>query len=1392
MNYINRHISKEKTQALKGQWFLQLVIILLGATTLSAQIEIDFSIDEPSCNGFLNGNITAQASGGTPPYSYLWDNLQAGPTNFGIGAGDYSVTITDANGLFASETVTMGEPPELEVIVEPIGDICLGTAGELIANASGGTSPYSYFWTTGATTQTISDLVPGYYGVTVYDVNGCKAIHGIVVNKPLTVTVKATDVLCYEWCDGAVEAIPMGGTGPYTYVWNTGQTGSILNMLPTGTFSVTVTDSNGCTAEASGTIGEPDEIEITIDIDDLCSGAANADIEVMGGIPPYSYQWNDDNGLPYSNSQDLSDLPEGYYFLTVTDANGCLQDTSIVVSDGVEIVPFPTPEDCEGTNSGSVIVEVPNGIGPLTFYLSNGIVSDTKTIDSLSAGTYGVTVVDGAGCSDSTTFEIGAGVSLDIEVNTTISQCGNSCDGTATLTVSGGTAPYTYLWDINTTSQTTQTAIDLCPGYYLVTVTDANNCEKVIPVTIEEGPSGMEATIEVTEAGCDSSCNGTAMIDISGGTPPYSLSWTPNIGLDNGVEIVDLCAGDYSLTITDQNQCTLVETFTIEESDPLTLLVEVTDASCENSTDGCTELTTIVPDNAPPFSIEWSNGVTDSLNCGLAPGIYGVTVTDANACVGIVDSIIVEADSDIEAMFDWQVDNCDSDSISITFIDSSETDSLNNIISWEWIFSTGQTANDSVVFITVSVPVIDVTLVVENSAGCVDTLMEQIMLDMITCNSMLQDTMVCQGDSLWVETNCTSPDSLLTYQWAPDSLIIAGATTSTAQINTSEPGSYLIWLTVSNSMACDVVDTMEVVVMDTSLNIDPNLISFEQSCDTTEICFTNANDSLAFTYYSWYFDYPNMTAISSEFEPCFIFPDSGEYLITLVPNGACLDTFEFSIQVEEIAKTGIDFQKEDCSDSVDVLFYHVSTPFNKIDSLSWNFGNGMTDVQDSVLITVTDSNQVLTATLEVFFENGCVKTDTLEVPVEVFIPAYPADTVIACGPGMPIELNPHGDSTLSYLWAPGDNLVPIDTFWNPTATVNDTTIFSVSIDSAHCSVNQEVMVVFAPEIELSLLPPDPIEVCETMDTLLIATSNISVDYAWYDNEDYSEPPLSTDSTMMITVGDSTTYYVVATDEYGCQEIESLAVGNYEIVVWIPDTLDICKGSLIDFEIEGLDPENHIVSWSPLDPIGLLIAQTTSFDLTVENDQGCKFSDDLLANFVDIDNLLDVYPRLDTIVRGDTVHISAYFDPNYIYDWDPVISLSDPEDCCPIASPEETTLYNLFVFDPLTECEGRGFSEICVINDRCDEQMIFFPNAFTPNGDGLNDVLYVEGFNVDEVFFEIYNRWGEKVFESHAQDEGWDGTYNGQPAPTDAYAYYLRVRCEFGGEYTKQGNVTVIR
>jgi gliding motility-associated-like protein len=463
-----------------------------------------------------------------------------------------------------------------------------------------------------------------------------------------------------------------------------------------------------------------------------------------------------------------------------------------------------------------------------------------------------------------------------------------------------------------------------------------------------------------------------------------------------------------------------------------------------------------------------------------------------------------------------------------------------------------------------------------------------------------------------------------------------------------------------------------------------------------------------------------------------------------------------------------------------------------ITSWSWEFSNGATSsLPDPVL--VFNQNQIVVATLTIEFETNCTASVTDTVQVRIFDPDFLKDTVIACLPNPMASLNPDGDSTLSYQWAPPAGLSNAND-WNPTATVSQTTIYTVTITDASgaevCTVEKQVTVFVPPAIGLAT-PPN-VEACVATPDTLTATVSGQASLHWSSQADFSDT-LSMDASVIVQVGTPpSTYYVMATDAFGCQEMGEVTVGVYPIQAQPPVFPDVCIGETPEVTISGIAPDETL-SWQPFDPNTQPLNDTASFVLTITNSRGCTLTDTVILNSLDISNLIEVVPAADTILLGESVDLSVVAGFGHSCSWSPGAGLSNTSDCSPLATPQETTTYTVEVEDITTGCRGTGESVICVVSNLCAEPMIFVPNAFTPDGDGLNDVLYVRGYNIERVIiFAIYNRWGEKVFEAHSQSEGWDGTFNGKTAVGDVFAYYLKVECLSGEEFFKKGNVTVLR
>ncbi|MDH3243696.1 MAG: T9SS type A sorting domain-containing protein [Saprospiraceae bacterium] len=444
-----------------------------------ATVTITLDVTNVSCNGANDGSITVNADG-TAPYVYEWSNNETTATIANLAPGQYSVTVTDNDNFEAMETVTVTEPPPLAGSIEKLGDIsCNGASdGSAMIDPSGGNGNYAFSWShsPSASMASVSDLPPGTTTVTVTDVNGCTLTDQVMITQPDALACNSVidqDASCNGVSDGAATINAIGGTMPYSYDWshNANAMGSSTNDLPAGSHTVDVVDENGCVVQCELDITEPAALMIDAAIQhETANDAMDGSITttVMGGTGPYTYAWS--NG---GNTPTIMDLAPGSYTVDVTDANGCqIQDTYVVDEFGCALSATSSTQDvaCPGDSTGQAMVTVENGNDPVTVAWSNG--ANGNMIDNLAAGTYQYTVTDGANCSVSDSVVISQPDMLVVTVDTVIGDQGNGT-GEVQITVSGGTAPYSFAWSDGNIAEDLVGALS---GKYNVTVTDAENC----------------------------------------------------------------------------------------------------------------------------------------------------------------------------------------------------------------------------------------------------------------------------------------------------------------------------------------------------------------------------------------------------------------------------------------------------------------------------------------------------------------------------------------------------------------------------------------------------------------------------------------------------------------------------------------------------------------------------------------------------------------------------------------------------------------------------------------------------------------------------------------------------------------------------------------------------
>ncbi|MBS4044149.1 MAG: tandem-95 repeat protein, partial [Chitinophagaceae bacterium] len=456
-----------------------------------------------NCFGNSTGAVSVTAAGGVTPYQYKLDNgsYQSSSSFSGLSAGSYVVYVKDVNNCIQSVNVTITQPsaPLSSSISSQTNVNCFGqSTGSATVSTSGGTSPYTYSWNTSPvqTTATATGLAAGTYTVTVTDNKGCTTTANVTITQPsapLSSSISSqTNVNCFGQSTGSATVSTSGGTSPYTYSWNTSpvQTTATATGLAAGTYTVTVTDNKGCTTTVNVTITQPSaalnsSISSQTNVNCFGQSTGSATVSTSGGTSPYTYSWNTS---PVQTTATASGLAAGTYTVTVTDNKGCITTANVTITEPSAAlsanVPTQTNVNCFGQSTGSATVSTSGGTAPYTYSWNTSPVQTTATATGLAAGTYTVTVTDNKGCittANVTITQPSAALSSNISSQTNVNCFGQST-GSATVTTSGGTSPYTYSWNTSPV-QTTATASGLAAGTYTVTVTDNKGCTTTANVT---------------------------------------------------------------------------------------------------------------------------------------------------------------------------------------------------------------------------------------------------------------------------------------------------------------------------------------------------------------------------------------------------------------------------------------------------------------------------------------------------------------------------------------------------------------------------------------------------------------------------------------------------------------------------------------------------------------------------------------------------------------------------------------------------------------------------------------------------------------------------------------------------------------------------------------------
>ena len=1063
-----------------------------------------------SCNGGGDGQAIVNTSGGTPGYSYLWNNGASTQSISGLTFGSYSCLITDANGCSITKNITVTQPnPLLESTT--INDVsCFnGNDGDVTIIVVGGTAPYNYIWNTGATVNTINNLTSGNYICDVSDANGC-IIPTIStnVNNPtdLFYSVATNMVSCRGGNNGSATVNVSGGNPGYTFLWSNGSINQTINNLTAGNYTCTITDANGCTKQATANISQPSSL-LTITMDSSavsCNGGNDgyATVYAVGGFPSYSYFW--------SNSVTdtvITGLTTGTYTVSVSDANNCTVSQSVFIDQSTPlVVPILTTDvSCNGGGNAIATANPTGGNPGYTYSWNNGMT--TKTITGLSSGVYTVTVTDSINCpSVSSSITINQPSVITATANVDSVSCFGGNDGLISLSISGGNGSYTFLWS---DGQTTQNATGLVVGQYTVEVIDSTNCQYFFTYDVHEPSTSLSATANVISPSCFGNSDGSINLTTIGGTSPYNYSW-PNG--QNSQALTNIPIGTYLCTITDNNGCVAYATGTVDQPQQLTLTSSSVATSCFGYNDGSANV--IPQGGTAPYTYNWSNGQTTQQAINLIAGTYSVMVLDSNSCAKSL-SVTIGQPIQVGAVLTPTNILCNGDSSGNITVNS--VTGTTGPYSYNWSDGHNDPINQNLTAGTYYVTISD-------GNGCSNTFSQNLTQPLsITATLSYSDISVNGASDGNISANIFGGNPPYSYSWSGPN----NYSNSNSSINSLESGHYI--LIVTDASGCS--QTFSQVINEPNCNVSIAETFTDPLCygDMATVYWQNSGGLAPYTN----------TLISSD----------GTVLI----NGAQFDYPNTQLQFP----SGVyDLVVEDASGCSDLWNIQISTPdsieleLSLTDVLCFNENTGTASVVISGGTSpyntdwgITDPNLLLSGNYNIVVTdiNGCssgIINYTINEPSQLIVDSV-ITTLVSCATGNDGTATIYGSGGMlpyTYGWSNGQT--------SQTAQSLTNGIYTAYIyDANNCqTIFNNVQINNAPILNISI-QQTAVSCTDASDGSLsstVITGTGPITYNWYN---LTNPNTVISSDPSVSNLPNGAYSLIATDINGCINQGSVLLVN---------------------------------------------------------------------------------------------------------------------------------------------------------------------------------------------------------------------------------------------------------
>ena len=1416
-------------------------------------------IVDVECFGASTGQISVEVIGGLGPFNFsslpnIGSLSTPTPSSFTVSdvpSGQYQITVTDGNACVFVDTFDIQQNTEIQALFSGITpETCDSDNGQVTVTALGGMPGYTYDWVqSGQSTQTAIQLSGGENKfVNITDSNGCEKEFAIFLPKVSSIeitSVNTIDNLCSGSVLGQIDVTVSGIASPFNYSLTgisdilSSDTIVSFSNLASGSYDLTVTDSDGCSNSFSSIIiNESSQINISVDtISDSileCSGANTGKIflNIDGGNPfPGDYYWlfvNDPDFSQQITSDSITGLSAGIYNLSIQDANGCVQSISheIFEPDPINVVQVLSPTSCSGSSDGEALIIISGGTTNYTLSSNTSSISftplstDTFMVSGLSEGLYFYDIIDANGCDKlNNSFYISHPSAVEVvNISSTLESC-LGWDATASVSVTGGIAPYTYLWSydigyqqpVQLEDSTLNPTVNnsnlefLTEGFYYVHIWDFNSCYTVDSIYISKTNTPTLSLLGTVDNLCYGDDNGQISLTAAGGTPFYEYSLNGGVSWQYLSTFSGLAEGFYNATVRDSLGCSdELEDIEILAPLPISVSVDVENVSCVGSSDGSASVV-LVSGGTPSssgYSYSWQNdngvnlwpgnlsGINSTVN-NLLPGTYQLEVEDNNGCSTTYSPVIVDEPLDLTLDLSVLSSYNGKDISCFGFSDGvilANAGGGAGSFTFKWYVSTQSDdirTNISAGFDTLSsVPQGDYTVVITDSRGC--TNQAEISLthpDAIDVDFEDVINIRCEGN--------TDGEATATFSgglgFGNYSVVWTDSQNNTISLlpeaSNLSAGTYFATYTDNNGC-----------VGSDSLTIDySELFSLTNINDTTSVSCLGANDGsfnfnvvggwLPYTY-DWNDPLNQQSATAVGLAPGMWYTN----IITDSDGCILIDSVYVTSPDDIVEITTYSIVDNDCYGETNGAIDLVVSGGTPNYDFQWSGPSTNSTNEDVSNLAKGVYNVVITDAF------GCEITATYEIdgPDNPLLINSVITTNVSCNglsdgtaslnnqitggtsPYINIDWGGENPSILSagnYTVEVTDNNGCIS---SSSYTIFEPTAYSVSLDvvNEYCEGQNGSIVVHASgatpfndgyynyEIE----PISGISPSLNYQSSAINNPNVVVDF-----------PVDNDVS-------DTLFSLTITDDNGCiyteeVEIHPARVFNYNA------TMNICYGDSIVIDANGFN-NYSTYSWS-INPsqeintdesnLGLVVTNSSTVFVTVSDYASvCSFTDEL--DIVVLNPV--IFSNEDFgIIRGESATLSI-IDGEPPYLWSTTETTSDI-----VVSPLITTNYVAYALDTVTGCIGNDTVRVFVgMNE-----------GFSPNGDGYNDTWEISYLNQYESSkIEVFNRWGASLWSSsYPSIENWDGKHNGTDLPVGTYYYIITFDSSLNKE-PLTGPVTIVR